>query len=59
MGIDPSTMVSLIDQLETAGLAERRPHPTDRRARAIAITPKGHVWDRRATEMLAWRTARL
>jgi DNA-binding MarR family transcriptional regulator len=41
MGIDPSTMVSLIDQLEAAGLAERRPHPTDRRARAIAITPKG------------------
>jgi MarR family transcriptional regulator for hemolysin len=41
MAIDPSTMVSLIDQLEAAGLAERRPHPTDRRARAIAITPKG------------------
>jgi DNA-binding MarR family transcriptional regulator len=41
MGIDPSTMVSLIDQLETAGLAKRRPRPTDRRAREIAITPKG------------------
>jgi DNA-binding MarR family transcriptional regulator len=41
MGIDPSTMVSLIDQLESAGLAERRPHPTDRRAREVAITPKG------------------
>src|SRR5918996_831560 len=41
MGIDPSTMVSLIDQLEAAGLAKRRPRPTDRRAREIAITPKG------------------
>jgi DNA-binding MarR family transcriptional regulator len=41
MGIDPSTMVSLIDQLETAGLAKRRPRPTDRRAREVAITPKG------------------
>ena len=41
MGIDPSTMVSLIDQLEKAGLAERRPRPTDRRAREVAITPKG------------------
>jgi DNA-binding MarR family transcriptional regulator len=41
MGIDPSTMVSLIDQLETAGLARRRPHPTDRRAREVVITPKG------------------
>jgi MarR family transcriptional regulator, lower aerobic nicotinate degradation pathway regulator len=41
MGVDPSTMVSLIDQLETAGLANRRPRPTDRRAREVVITPKG------------------
>jgi DNA-binding MarR family transcriptional regulator len=41
MGIDPSTMVSLIDQLEDAGLAKRRPRPTDRRAREVVITPKG------------------
>jgi DNA-binding MarR family transcriptional regulator len=41
MGVDPSTMVSLIDQLESAGLANRRPHPADRRARAVTITPKG------------------
>jgi DNA-binding MarR family transcriptional regulator len=41
MGIDPSTMVSLIDDLERAGLAERRPHPEDRRAREVAITEKG------------------
>jgi DNA-binding MarR family transcriptional regulator len=46
MGIDPSTMVSLIDDLETSGLAKRRPHPKDRRAREVAITPKG----RRALE---------
>jgi DNA-binding MarR family transcriptional regulator len=41
MGIDPSTMVSLIDQLEAAGLAKRRPRATDRRAREVAITLKG------------------
>jgi DNA-binding MarR family transcriptional regulator len=41
MGVDPSTMVSLIDQLETASLAKRRPRATDRRAREVAITPKG------------------
>jgi DNA-binding MarR family transcriptional regulator len=41
MGIDPSTMVSLIDQLEDAGLAKRRPRPTDRRAREVVITAKG------------------
>jgi len=41
MGIDRSTMVSLIDELEAAGLAKRRPHLRDRRAREVAITPKG------------------
>jgi DNA-binding MarR family transcriptional regulator len=41
MGIDPSALVSLIDELENAGLAKRRPHPKDRRAREVAITPKG------------------
>ena len=51
MGIDPSTMVSLIDQLETAGLAERRPRPTDRRAREVAITPKGRRMLKRAREL--------
>src|SRR5438067_10154772 len=39
MGIDPSTTVSLIDELEAAGLARRGPHPSDRRARELAITP--------------------
>jgi DNA-binding MarR family transcriptional regulator len=41
MGVDPSTMVSLIDRLEAAGLAKRRPRPTDRRAREVVITAKG------------------
>jgi DNA-binding MarR family transcriptional regulator len=41
MGIDPSTMVSLVDQLERDGLAKRRPHAQDRRAREVLITPKG------------------
>jgi len=41
MGIDPSTMVQLIDSLEGAGLAKRRPHPKDRRAREVVITAKG------------------
>ena len=41
MGIDPSTMVALLDKLEGDGLASRRPHPKDRRARAVAITAKG------------------
>jgi DNA-binding MarR family transcriptional regulator len=51
MGIDPSTMVSLIDQLEEAGLAKRRPHPKDRRAREVTITPKGRRLLERARRM--------
>ena len=41
IGIDPSTMVGLVDDLERAGLANRRPHPRDRRAREVVITAKG------------------
>jgi DNA-binding MarR family transcriptional regulator len=40
-GIDPSSMVAVIDELERNGLAERRPHPDDRRARAIYLTATG------------------
>ncbi len=46
MGIDPSAMVKLINELESAGLAERRRRPNDRRAWEVVITPEG----RRALE---------
>jgi DNA-binding MarR family transcriptional regulator len=39
--IDPSSMVQMLDGLEEAGWAERRPHPTDRRKRAVHLTPDG------------------
>jgi MarR family transcriptional regulator, lower aerobic nicotinate degradation pathway regulator len=39
--IDTSSMVSVIDELERMGLAERRPHPEDRRARTIFLTERG------------------
>jgi DNA-binding MarR family transcriptional regulator len=53
LGIDRSTMVSLIDQLESAGLATRRPSATDRRAREIAITPKGRRLLQRARGLIS------
>jgi DNA-binding MarR family transcriptional regulator len=53
MGIDRSTMVSLIDQLESAGLAKRRPSATDRRAREISITPKGRRLLQRSRRMIS------
>jgi MarR family transcriptional regulator for hemolysin len=41
VGLDKTTMVVTLDELEAAGLAERRPSPTDRRARIIAVTKAG------------------
>jgi DNA-binding MarR family transcriptional regulator len=41
IGMDPSSMVSTIDELEAKGLVERRPHPTDRRAHALHVTDAG------------------
>jgi DNA-binding MarR family transcriptional regulator len=39
--IDPSSMVTVIDELEAMGLAERRPHAEDRRVRTIFLTDLG------------------
>ncbi|GAB2851917.1 MarR family transcriptional regulator [Actinoallomurus bryophytorum] len=39
--LDKTTMVVTVDELERAGLAERRPSSTDRRARIIAVTKAG------------------
>ena len=39
--LDKTTMVVTMDALERDGLAERRPSPTDRRARIIAVTDAG------------------
>ena len=39
--LDKTTMVVTMDELERAGLAERRPSSTDRRARIIAVTQAG------------------
>ena len=41
VGLDKTTMVVTIDELEAAGLAERVPSPTDRRARIISVTKAG------------------
>jgi MarR family transcriptional regulator for hemolysin len=40
-GLDKTTMVVTIDELERTGLAERRPSPSDRRARIITVTKAG------------------
>ena len=41
IGVDPSTMVHILDELEKAGFIERCPDPTDRRNRRVVPTEKG------------------
>ena len=41
LGIAPSRLVALIDELEERGLVERRTNPSDRRARALHVTAEG------------------
>jgi MarR family transcriptional regulator, transcriptional regulator for hemolysin len=41
IGLDKTTMVVTVDELEEKGLAERKPSSTDRRARVIAVTRSG------------------
>lgn len=41
LGVDRTVMTYLLDDLEGAGLIERRPDPADRRARLITVTTPG------------------
>lgn len=41
LGTVPSRLVGLLDELESQGLVERRPHETDRRSYALHVTEKG------------------
>ena len=41
VGLDKTTMVVTLDELERNGLAERRPSPEDRRVRVVAVTDAG------------------
>ncbi|MWA01987.1 MarR family transcriptional regulator [Actinomadura sp. LD22] len=50
--MDKTTMVVTVDALEKAGLAERRPSSTDRRARIIAVSEKGAETARRGQEIV-------
>ncbi|SFP74483.1 DNA-binding transcriptional regulator, MarR family [Actinomadura madurae] len=41
MACEASNATFVLDRLEGQGLVERRPHPTDRRAKQIVLTPEG------------------
>lgn len=59
MDIDPPNATVLVADLEAQGLARRKPHPTDGRAKVVEATRKGKALARRANEILATPPAAL
>jgi DNA-binding MarR family transcriptional regulator len=53
LGIDPPNATVLVADLESQGLVQRRPHPTDGRAKVVEATRKGKELARRANAILA------
>lgn len=41
MASDPNTVTSVLNRMEQAGLIDRKPHETDRRAKRVTIRAKG------------------
>ena len=41
MASDPNTITATVRRMESAGLLERSPHETDKRAKRVRILPKG------------------
>ena len=42
IGYDKTRLIKILDELSDAGLIERRPDPSDRRARIVSLTAAGH-----------------
>lgn len=56
--LDPSQIVSIIDQLERAGLVKREPDPRDRRANVVVATETGRELTTRARQLVSESEAR-
>jgi DNA-binding MarR family transcriptional regulator len=52
LGIDAPYMTIVVDDLERQGLVERKPHPTDRRAKLVEATARGKEAAQRARVIL-------
>lgn len=58
LGVDPATMVGLVDELERMELLVRGQHPGDRRAHAVSLTAPGRRLLRKAERLVAVETER-
>jgi DNA-binding MarR family transcriptional regulator len=52
VSMDPPNLTSVIDDLQRAGLVERRAHPSDRRVQLVVDTCDGETLAHRAEEIL-------
>jgi MarR family transcriptional regulator, organic hydroperoxide resistance regulator len=52
MSCEPSNATFVVDKLEKQGLIERRPHPTDRRAKHLVLTTEGNALREQLLELL-------
>lgn len=52
MTCEPSNATFIVDKLEKHELVKRRPHPTDRRARQLVLTPEGGALRDKLLELL-------
>jgi DNA-binding MarR family transcriptional regulator len=53
LGIQPSNLVAIVNQLEQRGLLARQPHPRDGRAMGLSLTADGQKLARRAERKAA------
>jgi DNA-binding MarR family transcriptional regulator len=53
MSCEPSNATFVADRLEEQGYLERHPHPDDRRAKQLVLTPKGAELRERLLELLS------
>jgi DNA-binding MarR family transcriptional regulator len=59
LGIDPANATAVVSELESMGLVQRRPHPTDGRVKLVEATRRGKALAKRADEILATPPAEL
>jgi DNA-binding MarR family transcriptional regulator len=52
LGVDPPNLTPVVDDLERAGLVERRAHPTDRRVKLVVATAEGAALARQAGDIM-------
>ncbi|MFI7126300.1 MarR family winged helix-turn-helix transcriptional regulator [Nonomuraea sp. NPDC050153] len=52
MSCEPSNATFVVDRLEEQGIVERRPHPSDRRAKLLLLTSEGAALRERLMDLL-------